>query len=50
MSEQFIKNCGVAGALLRRLFEVGVLIISIIVVAAVALIVHPIALLRSPLK
>lgn len=50
MSEQFVKNCGKAGILLRRLFEVGVLIISIIVVATVALVVHPIALLRSPLK
>lgn len=50
MNEQFVKNCGKAGILLRRLFEVGVLIISIIVIAAVALVVHPIALLRSPLK
>jgi len=50
MSERFIKNCGIAGLLLRRLFEVGVLIVSIVVVAAVALVVHPIALLRSPLK
>jgi hypothetical protein len=50
MSERFIKNFGLAGILLRRLFEVGVLIVSIIVIAAVALVVHPIALLRSPLK